>query len=193
MNENKIIFAGNRDVALLNYIYAFLGFIFTFGSFKILNNITPEPYYETLANLILIASGTICTVITTICLYFALRATQFAILSEKGIEFKSAFGNLGFIAWPDIESADIQTLTVYKIRRLHPRILGQRFIRLRQMEMDFYSISCANYHIFPRLQVNPKKGSFIRTIPARNETFEEILYSHRPDLNPRVINIEEEF
>ncbi len=185
MSEKQIIFAGNLSVSIQNFVYALLSSVLAGVLFSARQNVAPDHLHEALVKLIFAVGGIIALVIALICLYFALRATQFAIMTESGIEFKSAFGSLGFIPWANIESADIQTITVYKTCRM--RIgLSRRFFGLQQIPSNFYAIITADYHIFPRLQVNPKKGSVVRTIPAPNEKFENALYSYRPDLNPQI-------
>ncbi|MBE6692605.1 MAG: hypothetical protein E7586_04685 [Ruminococcaceae bacterium] len=183
MDEKQMVFAGNISVSIHNFVYAFVCSVLAGVLFSGRQNVAPDHLYETTVKLIFTVGGIIAAVIALICLYFAIRATQFAIMNESGIEFKSALGSLGFIPWAEIESADIQPITVYKYCRI--RIgWSRRFFGLQQTTSDFYAIITPNYHIFPRLQVNPKKGSIIRTIPAPNEKFENILYAYRPDLNP---------
>ncbi len=183
MKENQIIFAGNLSVSIHNFVYALLGSVLAGVSIYMRGSVVPNHLYETQVKLILTTVCFIASVVTLVCLYFALRATQFAILNENGIGFKSAFGKLGFIPWTDIESANIQTITVYKTRRIHVWWTRKVFA-LQQTPSEFYAIITPDYHIFPRLQVNPKKGSIVRTIPAPNGKFENILYTYRPDLNP---------
>ncbi len=183
MNENQKIFTGNLSVSIHNFVYAFLCSVLAGVLFSARQNVAPDHLYKASVKLIFTVGGIIAAVIALICLYFAIRATQFAIMNESGIEFKSAFGSLGFIPWAEIESADIQPITVYKTCRMR---IGwyRRFFVLQRTTSDFYAIITPDYYIFPRLQVNPKKGGIVRTIPAPNEKFENILYAHRPDLNP---------
>lgn len=143
-------------------------------------NFTPHPLHEAALNTVIKIAIFIFSVIGVVRLYFFLKNMQFAIMDEKGIQFKSAFGKLGFVPWAEIERATIDKVWIYKIMGF-----GKRR-RIKKMENDFYVIVSTAYYVYPSLNLNPRKGGIARTIPAPDSRFEEQLYFYRPDLKPQL-------
>ncbi len=182
--KKKKIFAGNYDVVLQNFGYAFIAALFLVGGILVKVKYTPEPLIEPLVNFISNAVVFSSATVILISLYFALRATQFAYMDEKGIKFKSIFGSLGFISWSDIKSADKSPIKIYKQVCTKNRYGAGNAYHFKPALEDFYLIISTDYHNNPKLQLNPKRGGIARTIPYPDSRFEEQLYFYRPDLKP---------
>ena len=176
--KKKTIFAGNYDMASNHCIGVILSLILIGLVIYLANSLTPEPLYETLVNLVVKAAIFFFSVLTLVKLFYALKNLQFVVMNEEGLRFKNGFGNLGFVAWSDIESAKKDEVLVYQV------VGGRRSSRITKVMDKFYVIVSTDYHVYPSLQLNPKHGGIARTIPAPDSRFEEQLYFYRPDLKP---------
>lgn len=179
MKKQKI-FAGNPDMAYDHCASVFWLLVLIGLCIYMKCTITSQPLYEDLVNLIINAVIFILSVITAVRVFFALRGMQFAIMTEKGIEFKNGLGSLGFVPWNDIESANKEGVLVYMIVGSFKRRHIAKRVGL------FYVIVSTDFHVFPSLDINPKHGGIARTIPYPDSKFEDMLYFYRPDLKPEI-------